>query len=30
VEVRHDGDAGVIEAVLPRTSLLYRSDAFKT
>ena len=30
VEVRRDGDAGVIEAVLPRTSLLYRSDAFKT
>ncbi len=30
VEVRSDGDAGVIEAVLPRSSLLYRSDAFKT
>jgi ribosome biogenesis GTPase len=30
VEVRRDGDAGVIEAVLPRTSLLFRSDAFKT
>ncbi len=30
VELRRDGDAGVIEAVLPRTSLLYRSDAFKT
>lgn len=30
VDVRRDGDAGVIEAVLPRTSLLYRSDAFKT
>jgi ribosome biogenesis GTPase len=30
VEVRRDGDAGVIEAVLPRASLLYRSDAFKT
>ncbi|HUX29064.1 MAG TPA: ribosome small subunit-dependent GTPase A [Thiobacillus sp.] len=30
VEVRHDGDAGVIEAVLPRASLLYRSDAFKS
>ena len=30
VEVRRDGDAGVIEAVLPRTSLLYRSDAFKS
>lgn len=29
VEVRRDGDAGVIEAVLPRASLLYRSDAFK-
>lgn len=30
VELRRDGNAGVIEAVLPRTSLLYRSDAFKT
>ena len=30
VEIRRDGDTGVIEAVLPRTSLLYRSDAFKT
>ena len=30
VEVRRDGDAGVIEAVLPRSSLLYRSDAFKS
>ncbi len=30
VEIRHDGDAGVIESVLPRASLLYRSDAFKT
>ncbi len=30
VELRRDGDAGVIEGVLPRTSLLYRSDAFKT
>jgi ribosome biogenesis GTPase len=30
VEVRRDGEAGVIEAVLPRTSLLFRSDAFKT
>lgn len=30
VEVRRDGDAGVIEAVLQRASLLYRSDAFKT
>ena len=30
VEIRQDGDAGVIEAVLPRTSLLYRSDAFKS
>ncbi len=30
VEWRRAGDAGVIEAVLPRTSLLYRSDAFKT
>jgi ribosome biogenesis GTPase len=30
VEIRREGDAGVIEAVLPRTSLLHRSDAFKT
>ena len=30
VNVRRDGDAGVIEAVQPRSSLLYRSDAFKT
>ncbi len=30
VEIQRDGDAGVIEAVLPRASLLYRSDAFKT
>jgi ribosome biogenesis GTPase len=30
VEIRRDGDAGVIESVLPRASLLYRSDAFKT
>lgn len=30
VEIRRDGDVGVIEAVLPRASLLYRSDAFKT
>lgn len=30
VEVRRDGDAGVIESVLPRASLLYRSDAFKS
>lgn len=30
VEVRREGDAGVIEAVLPRASLLYRSDAFKS
>lgn len=30
VEVRRDGDAGVIETVLPRASLLYRSDAFKS
>jgi ribosome biogenesis GTPase len=30
VEVRRDGDSGVIEAVLPRANLLYRSDAFKT
>ena len=30
VELRQNGDAGVIEAVLPRTSLLYRSDAFKS
>ncbi len=29
VEVRRDGNAGVIAAVLPRNSLLYRSDAFK-
>jgi len=30
VEFRRDGDAGVIETVLPRASLLYRSDAFKS
>ena len=30
VGFRRDGDAGVIETVLPRSSLLYRSDAFKT
>lgn len=30
VEIRRDGDAGVIEAILPRASLLYRSDAFKS
>lgn len=30
VELRRDGDAGVIETVLPRASLLYRSDAFKS
>lgn len=30
VEIRRDAGAGVIEAVLPRSSLLYRSDAFKT
>jgi ribosome biogenesis GTPase len=30
VEFRRDADAGVIETVLPRASLLYRSDAFKT
>ncbi|MEW6119399.1 MAG: ribosome small subunit-dependent GTPase A [Pseudomonadota bacterium] len=30
VEFRRDGDTGVIESVLPRSSLLYRSDAFKT
>jgi len=30
VDIRRDGDAGVIEAVQPRASLLYRSDAFKT
>lgn len=30
VEIQRDGDAGVITAVLPRTSLLYRSDAFKS
>ncbi|MCD6704936.1 MAG: ribosome small subunit-dependent GTPase A [Thiobacillus sp.] len=30
VEIRRDADAGVIEAVLPRASLLYRSDTFKS
>ena len=30
VDVRHEAGAGVIEAVRPRSSLLYRSDAFKT
>lgn len=30
VELRHEGDAGVIEALLPRSTLLFRSDAFKT
>lgn len=30
VGFRRDGDAGVIETVLPRASLLYRSDAFKS
>lgn len=30
VEFQRGGDGGVIEAVAPRTSLLYRSDAFKT
>lgn len=30
VAYRMEGDAGVIEDVLPRTSLLYRSDAFKS
>ncbi len=30
VEYRLDGDGGVIETVLSRASLLYRSDAFKT
>lgn len=30
VEWRRDGDAGVIERVNPRDTLLYRSDAFKT
>lgn len=30
VDIRRDGNAGVIEAVRPRTSLLYRSDAFKS
>jgi ribosome biogenesis GTPase len=30
VGVRRDGDAGVIETVLPRANLLYRSDAFKS
>ena len=29
VDIRRDGNAGVIESVRPRTSLLYRSDAFK-
>jgi len=30
VDIQRDGDSGVIVAVLPRASLLYRSDAFKT
>lgn len=30
VAYRLEGDGGVIESVLPRTSLLYRSDAFKS
>lgn len=30
VEVRRDGDSGVIVGVRPRASLLFRSDAFKT
>lgn len=30
VSYRLDGDAGVIESVLPRSSLLYRSDAYKS
>lgn len=30
VEIRRDGDAGVIQTVLPRATLLYRSDAFKS
>lgn len=30
VTVERDGDPGVIVAVLPRTSLLFRSDAFQT
>ncbi len=30
VEVRRAGDGGVIERVLPRTTLLYRSDAFRS
>lgn len=30
VRVAQTGDTGVIEALLPRASLLYRSDAFKT
>lgn len=30
VSYRLEGDAGVIEEVLPRASLLYRSDAFKS
>lgn len=29
VEVRESGDAGVIDSVAPRRSLLYRSDAFR-
>jgi ribosome biogenesis GTPase len=30
VELRRDGNTGVIVAVLPRTSLLHRSDSFKS
>ncbi len=30
VQLRLDGDAGIIEGLEPRSSLLYRSDAFKT
>ncbi|HEY9098847.1 MAG TPA: ribosome small subunit-dependent GTPase A [Thiobacillus sp.] len=30
VNIKRDGEAGVIESVQPRTSLLYRSDAFKS
>jgi ribosome biogenesis GTPase len=30
VEVRRAGDGGVIERVFPRTTLLYRSDAFRS
>jgi ribosome biogenesis GTPase len=30
VEFRREGDGGVIERVLPRATLLYRADAFRT